>query len=160
MLSFVALLFGGGLVFSGATHAANYSIRFGGSDGDFPTAVTADQYGVYIAGYTYSTNFPGAPLRVGANQTDADLFVTKLDLNGEIEWSVVIGGSGSDFPAAIAPGTDGDIYVAGRTSSTNFPTTNALQSVASANGNAFVFKLNAAGQVRYSTYLGGNGYDG
>jgi hypothetical protein len=154
-----ALLCASGMLSPAFAQSTNYSRRFGGSDGDFPTAVTSDTFGTYITGYTYSTNFPGAPPRVGAAPNDADVFVTKLNDAGEIVWSVVIGGTGLDSPAAIAPDSVGNVYIAGRTTSTNFPTTSALQSSPSGNGDAFVFKLNLVGDVQYSTYLGGSGFD-
>jgi hypothetical protein len=110
-------------------------------------------FGTYITGYTYSTNFPGAPPRIGVNPNDADVFVTMLGNDGQIIWSVVLGGSGFDMPTAIATAPIGRVYIAGRTSSTNFPTTNALQSAASGNGDAFVFMLDFDGSVGYSTYL-------
>ena len=147
-----------GLLLSGTANGSptsNYSLRFGGSDGDFTTAVTADQYGTYIAGYTYSTNFPGAPPRLGADPDNADVFVTRLNPDGDILWSVVIGGSGFDSPAGIAADPAGNVYVAGRTASTNFPTLNAFRATApSTNVNAFVLKLDPAGSLIYSTYLG------
>ncbi|MGH8527750.1 MAG: SBBP repeat-containing protein, partial [Gammaproteobacteria bacterium] len=154
-----ALFCASGLFSSAVAQTTNYSRRFGGSDGDFPTAITTDNFGTYITGYTYSTNFPGAPRRVGAGPNDADVFVTKLNDAGDIVWSVVIGGTGLDSPAAIAPDSVGNVYIAGRTTSTNFPTTSALQSSPSGNGDAFVFKLNLVGDVQYSTYLGGPGFD-
>src|SRR5688572_5384227 len=89
VLSCVVMLFVTGSICPNSTHAAtNYSIRFGGSDGDFPTAVMS-YVGTIITGYTYSTNFPGAAPRVAANESDADVFVTKLGPNGEIVWSVI-----------------------------------------------------------------------
>ena len=138
-----------------------YSREFGGSDGDYSTAVTVDGQGnTYIAGFTYSTNFPGTANRVASDANDADVFVVKLNPAGELIFSRVLGGSGFDQPAAIALDAGGHIYVAGRTTSTNFPTFNAFQPVALSNGNVFVFKLDAAGAALvYSTYLGGNAYE-
>jgi hypothetical protein len=152
VLSCVAMLFGSGFLCPGAT---NYSIRFGGSDGDFAIAVTADQYGTYITGYTYSTNFPAAPPRIFANTNDADMFVTKLNAAGDILWSVVLGGSSFDSAHCVASDSEGNVYVAGRTASTNFPTLNAFRATApSTNVNAFVLKLDPTGLLIYSTYLG------
>jgi hypothetical protein len=150
------MLFVTGLIRPNPTDAAtNYSIRFGGSDGDFPTAVIADQYGTYITGYTYSTNFPGASPRILADPNDADIFVTKLNAAGDILWSFVIGGSGFDSPAGVASDPDGNVYLAGCTGSTNFPTLNAFRATASStNVNGFVLKLDSAGSLIYSTYLG------
>ena len=52
----------------------------------------------------------------------------------------------------------GNAYVAGSTSSNNFPTLNAFSSALSGTQDAFFFKLNAGGNaLLYSTYLGGTG---
>jgi hypothetical protein len=70
-------------------------------------------------------------------------------------------GSGND-PASSANGVavdqDGNTYITGTTSTTQFPTTaDSLQPGFNGNGyEAFVTKLNPAGQLVYSTYLGGN----
>jgi hypothetical protein len=144
------------LAWANAAYAApgtNYSVRFGGSNGDYPTAITANENGTYITGYTYSTNFPGAPPRTSAITNDADVFVTKLNAAGDIVWSVVMGGSSFESPADIATDRAGNVYVAGRTTSTNFPTLNPFQASASTNGSAFVFKLDPTGSLVYSTYL-------
>lgn len=55
----------------------------------------------------------------------------------------------------------GNAYVTGLTDSSNFPTMNPLQPAYGGNGDAFITKLNPPGSALvYSTYLGGNGFDG
>lgn len=139
--------------------AAVFSRQFGGSDGDFPIAITSDAQGFsYVAGYTYSTNFPGAPARA-ADRTDADIFIAKLDSAGEIVASLALGGAGFETPAAVVVDANGDIYLTGRTTSTNFPIVNAFQSTPSGETSVFVLKLSGTSfSLIYSTYLGGNGY--
>lgn len=54
----------------------------------------------------------------------------------------------------------GNTYVAGYTSSTDFPTLNALQGILAGSTNAFVSKVNPSGSALvYSTYLGGGASD-
>ena len=62
---------------------------------------------------------------------------------------------------AIQVDASGNAYVAGMTSSPNFPTVNAFQPVRGGGTmDAFVAKLNPAGSaLLYSTYLGGVGVD-
>jgi hypothetical protein len=81
-----------------------------------------------------------------------------------LSYSTYLGGSNVDFANAIAVDAAGEAYVAGGTSSTNFPTTAGAFQTSYASyplgSNAFVAKLNAAGNgLVYSTYLGGNGGD-
>lgn len=136
-----------------------FSRQFGGSDGDFPTAITVDAQGfTYIAGYTYSTNFPDAPVRTVA-LNDSDIFITKLNPAGAIVYSLTLGGSSHEQPAAIAVDARGDIYLAGRTASTNFPTVNAFQSAPTAASMVFLLKLDGANlNLIYSTYFGGQSF--
>src|SRR5271157_403562 len=52
-----------------------------------------------------------------------DVFVVKLDPNGNIVYSTYFGGSGDDLAAAMAVGADGSVYVTGATTSADFPIT-------------------------------------
>ena len=64
--------------------------------------------------------------------------------------------------AGIAVDASGQAYVAGRTKSSNLPTTaGAYQTTyGGGEGDAFVAKFSASGSALiYSTYLGGSGYD-
>src|SRR6185503_9339161 len=85
---------------------------------------------------------------------------TKLDAAGELVYSRVVGGTGYDEAFAIAVDFQGNVFVTGRTSSTNFPVVNAWQTQPSSNGAVFVFKLEASGSaLLYSPYLGGSLYE-
>jgi Beta-propeller repeat len=89
----------------------------------------------------------------------------QLVIDPAFVYSTYLGGSGGDAAAAIAVDGEGNAYVAGVTSSTDFPTVNPFQATnqsasATHSSNAFVTKLNAEGsQLVYSTYLGGSGVD-
>ncbi len=76
-------------------------------------------------------------------------------------YSTYLGGSGSDQGYAIAVDNDGNAYITGYTTSTDFPTTpGAFQLSFAGNRDAFVTKLNATGTALvYSTYLGGSDFD-
>jgi hypothetical protein len=85
-----------------------------------------------------------------------------LVIDPVLVYSTYLGGSVSDSGSAIAVDSSGNAYVAGETSSSNFPTANPLQAQLRGVGvsNAFATKLNAAGSALvYSTYLGGSGGD-
>jgi hypothetical protein len=73
-------------------------------------------------------------------------------------YSTYLGGSGSDKATGIALDSTGNAYVTGVTQSTNFPLTNAFQTVNKAvSGNAFLAELNQTGSaLLYSTYFGGS----
>jgi hypothetical protein len=76
--------------------------------------------------------------------------------------STYLGGSGSDAAFGIALDAAGDAYIAGGTTSTDFPQQNAEPAAPptdiAANGTAFVSELDPTGHtLLYSTYLGGSG---
>jgi len=79
-----------------------------------------------------------------------DVFVTKLDTNGNIVYSTYFGGSGPDNAVGMALGSDGSVYVTGTTTSADFPVT---QGAFATSGASFVFKLNPNGSKAWSTYF-------
>jgi hypothetical protein len=120
---------------------------------------------VYVAGLTTSTNFPGT---AGGAQTAKnagfDAYLARLNSTlTTLTQATYIGGNGDDYGQALAINpTSGEVYLAGPTTSTNFPgTTGGLQSVASGGGaDGFVARLNAAlTTLIQATYLGGSGDD-
>jgi len=78
-----------------------------------------------------------------------------------LAYSTYLGGNADDEGNAIAVDAQGDAYVAGETSSPNYPTTTGAYSTTLAGQfDAFVTVLNPRGTARlWSTYLGGNGFD-
>jgi len=135
-----------------------YSTYLGGSGGDGAYAVALDANGsAYVTGVTGSTNFPTKdPFQAGF----ASAFVSKFDPAGnELVYSTYLGGSNGNSANGIAVDAGGNAYIAGSTTSTDFPTKNAFQSSLNGpNGNAFVTKLSASGcALVFSTYLGGSG---
>jgi hypothetical protein len=140
-----------------------YSTYLGGSGTDQGNGIAVDGSGnAYVTGQTTSPNFPTKP---GVVQTtygngSGDAFVAKLNPMGTaLVYSTYLGGTGDDFGNGIVVDASGNAYVAGGTSSSNFPTTpGAVQTTRSnSSGNAFVAKFNATGSALiYSTYLGGS----
>jgi uncharacterized protein (TIGR03437 family) len=84
-----------------------------------------------------------------------DVFVAKLDPDGNILYSTYFGGSGVDTAVSMAVGNDGSVYVAGQTNSTDFPVTGGVYATTfpAALSSSFVFKLNPDGSVAWSTYF-------
>ncbi|MEG4858738.1 SBBP repeat-containing protein, partial [Microcoleus sp. K1-B6] len=140
-----------------------YSTYLGGSDREDAQAIAIDNNGnAYITGLTYSTDLPGTNL--GFQNTLAgeyDGFVAKFDANGARAYSTYLGGFGNEIGNNIAVDSSGNAYVVGRTTSTDFPTKNAIQAANAGGANdAFVTKIEPLGySVSYSTYLGGSGDD-
>ncbi len=116
------------------------------------------------------SNFPTATVFGPAR--GQNVLVAKLDPEGHPRWVTIIGGSGKDRGYGLDLDPAGDIYVAGRTSSPDFPTTEGAFDQSYNGGtnarshphgpsDAYALKLAADGQrLLYSTYLGGSGEDG
>jgi hypothetical protein len=145
-----------------AGNALVYSTYLGGSDNDQGLSIAVDSSGnAYVTGSTLSSDFPTASPIQPANGGGTDAFVTKLNAAGNaLVYSTYLGGSGTDLAYGIAVDSSGNVYVTGGTSSTNFLTADPIQPLNGGGGDAFVTKLNTAGNARvYSTYLGGSGAD-
>src|ERR1019366_4716963 len=153
---------------AGPGFSAGVSAILGGSGQDYAAAVATDPQGrVYVAGLTYSPDFPVTP---GALQTkiggSSDAFVAKFAADGKLLWSTYLGGIFDDWATGVAVDAAGNVLVTGWTRSANFPVAHAVQSTLN-NGvslnrqDAFVAKLDPTGaKLLYSTFLGGDGDDG
>ena len=85
-----------------------------------------------------------------------------LVIDPMLVYSTYLGGSGDDGADSVAVAVDGqgNVYVAGYTSSTDFPTRKALYGQNAGGPNdVFVAKFNPAGELLFSTYLGGSDSD-
>lgn len=124
----------------------DYSSYFGGLGTEIGHDIAVDGAGnAYITGV--SAGVGGTP----------NVFVTKLNSTGSaIVFSTYLGGDDADLGQGIAVDSSGNVFVAGDTRSTNFPTTaNAFQTNFGGNQGAFVAKLNSTGDsLTYSTYFG------
>jgi hypothetical protein len=141
----------------------SYSTLLGGAGTDTATALAVEPSGAtYIAGYTDSFNFPTVNAAQSFTGGGNDVFVAKLSSGGNsLVYCTYLGGSADDRAYGIAVDSHGNAYVAGSTTSRNFPVVRgALQAQLSGYRNGFVAKLNSAGNgLVYSTYLGGNASD-
>jgi hypothetical protein len=140
-----------------AGNALIYSTYLGGSNTDSGNAIAVDAAGnAYIAGGTYSPNFPVISVYQNGIRGQQNAFVTKLSPSGSLIYSTYLGGNGSDSAAGIAVDAAGNAYITGGTTSTTFPTASPLQGLSGGNQDAFITKLGPSGNALiYSTYLGG-----
>jgi hypothetical protein len=87
-----------------------------------------------------------------------DAFVTKLTPAGSISFSTFLGGASDEHAGGVAVDSSGSAYIAGGTTSTNFPVVASIQAVNGGAQDAFLTKFSPAGSaIAYSTYLGGSG---
>ena len=143
--------------------ALGYSTFVGGTQWDEALDVEVDRRGnTYVAGFTFSPEFPRSGAKAGRFGGVQDAFVMRFSPRGRLLYSTLLGGSRVDVAQSIAVDSRGNAYVTGRTLSPDFPTTRALERRARGRNcqdapcsDAFVTKLGPRGQVVYSTYLGG-----
>ena len=149
-----------------AGSAAVYSTFLSGGGIDYANSLAVDKNGnAYVTGYASSASFPTTS---GGFQTvlggGVDAFVTVVNPAGSgLVYSTFLGGTGNEDGRRIAVDSFGMAYVAGVTSSSNFPTTTGAFQAAFGGGNAdaFIAKLDptksGVASLIYSTYLGGSG---
>jgi uncharacterized protein (TIGR03437 family) len=143
---------------------AEFSTFLGGGSDDEARALAVGPAGdVYITGYTRSGNFPlSGDAFQSSRRGDQDAFLTKLNPAGSrFVFSTLLGGGSDEFGNAVAVDPFGDAYVAGSTTSDNFPTrVPGLFPIYGGGGDGFVAKFDSAGGAPlYSTYLGGRRED-
>lgn len=140
-----------------------FSTFYGGGGSDIGRAIALDQDGnAWVTGETGSSNLQmtdGAVQRELSGPQDA--FVIKVAAKGDaLLYSTYWGGTRDDGATDIALGTDGSVYVAGATASTNLRTVDAVQPTSGGATDVFVLRLNPAGStILQSTYLGGTSTD-
>jgi hypothetical protein len=156
---------GGGDAFVAVIHSSGgalvYSTYLGGKGTDSSQDIAVDTQGAaYVTGFTSSSDFPLASA-LDAKISGQDAFVTKLAPGGaSLVYSTFLGGSGQDAGQAIALNAQGSAFVAGSTTSNNFPTAGAYDGTYNGSGDAFVARLSPSGwSLVYATYLGGSKAD-
>jgi len=111
---------------------------YGGSDKDWAAAVAvADNGDVIVAGGTES---------FGAGK--ADVWVLRLDENGNVKWQKTYGGKGYDVARSVAIAENGDIIVVGGT-----------ESFGAGKADVWVLRLDENGNVKWQKTYGGSSYD-
>ncbi|HSQ23176.1 MAG TPA: PQQ-dependent sugar dehydrogenase, partial [Pyrinomonadaceae bacterium] len=126
-----------------------------GDDKAFGIAIDSSASNVYVVGQTSSNNFPALNPAQPTSGGSFDAFIAKISNTGTKVYATYYGGSGDDRGTGIAVNATG-VYVTGFTASTNLPVVTPLQLNSGGGFDAFVAKLNPAGNsFLYSTYLGG-----
>jgi len=77
-----------------------------------------------------------------------DVYVVKLDANGNLQWTKTIGGPKDDWGISLIQTSDGGYAIAGST-----------QSFGAGNYDVYVVKLDASGNLQWTKTIGGKGWD-
>ena len=97
------------------------------------SAITTDSAGnTYVVGSRQLGTPPAVVFDLEYIPPNSDVFVTKLDPTGKLLFTDTFAGKGTDTGNAIAVDPTGNIYIAGTTTSPDFPLSKALQTQPSA----------------------------
>jgi uncharacterized protein (TIGR03437 family) len=143
-----------------------WSTYLGGSGAEGASAIALDAAGnVHVAG-TVSSTYPflaslGDTADTLVTAATGDAFIAKIKGDGSaLIFSTRLGGTAFENAGGIATDAAGNTYIAGTTTSKDFPTVNAVQPALAGGADAYVAAFNGqTGAVRYATYLGGTGDD-
>lgn len=112
--------------------------KMGGVENDYPESIMLDaSNNIYTTGYFYSTaDFdPGAAVfNLMATGVTADIYISKLDANGNFLWAKSFGSTGQDRAGAFTLDNQGNLYTIG-----------SFQSVVDFDPGPGVFSLTAPG---------------
>ena len=130
----------------------------GGTSSDIGYGIAVDAYGnSYVTGYFKSSSCSFGTITLTSSGYE-DIFVAKLDINGNWLWAKQAGGTSEDGGTSIAVDANGNSYVTGSfKESANFGTTTLTSS---GSWDIFVAKIDHNGNWLWAKQAGGTDNDG
>ena len=142
-----------------------FATFLGGSGSERAFGVATDSNdNIYIVGQTNSSNFPVTAGVLDTSHNGAtDIFVAKYNPSGVKQFATYLGGSSDEcFISNCDIGVDasGQIYISADTLSTDYPTSNAIDSTNNGGRDAVLSIIKSDGTALISsTFLGGTGQE-
>ncbi len=138
--------------------------QFGGTDYDEGRSIAVDAAeNVYVIGdFAGTADFdPGTGTFNLTSFGNRDIFITKLDVNGNLLWAKQLGGISVDGGLSIAVDAVGNVYATGDFAGTaDFdPGPGIFNFTSAAGSDIFIIKLNVAGNLVWAKQFSGTGYD-
>lgn len=126
---------------------------------EFRGEIITDQQNVYIAGVSYSIDFPRSGSRAFGGKSDGVVFSLNANLTN-LNWSEYFGSSGFDALYGIALGKNADLYVAGGTTSLDLDRIVGFNAYQGGLSDGFIVKYDKnSGVPQVGRYYGTNQYD-
>lgn len=132
--------------------STNVTVAVSGWTADWQTNGASNKFKFNTGAYTSSLT-----LVIEVDQGNATKSITSNSLN--CEWSTYVGGPNHDSPTDIKSDASNNLFVSGRTTSSNYPSvfgTNVYQNYNAGSANGFLDKYSDLGQKLWSTYVGGS----
>jgi hypothetical protein len=148
-------------IFSQTIASIQWQKSFGGTSYDYGSCHQQTSDGGYVfIGYTRSQNGD-----ITINHSNSyDIWVVKMNSNGNLVWQKCLGGTSDEFSGAIKQTSDGGYIICGSTTSNNGDVTGNHGGENPINGNSsndsWVVKLNSVGIIQWQKCHGGTGDDG
>jgi hypothetical protein len=123
---------------------------FGGTDFDYAySSIETSEGGFIICGSTSSLDGEVTGIHEGS-----DIWIEKVDADGNLIWQKCLGGNGMDNGRTIQHTSDGNFIIAGSTNSTN-------GDISGNHGDydAWIIKIDTSGNIIWQKCLGGTGID-
>jgi len=142
----------------------DWAKSMGSTGADYGNSITTDASGnVYTTGLFQDTvDFdPGAGTFNLTSNGYSDIFIQKLDANGNFIWAKSMGSFSGDVPNSVAVDALGNVYTTGYFNGTvDFDPGPGVANLTSASisGNIFVQKLDTAGNYVWAKQMGGSGF--
>lgn len=139
----------------------NWARRLGGTGVDMGTHLTTDASGsVYTAGIFYATaDFdPGPGTYTVSSAGGSDVYISKLDANGNFLWAKSFGGTGLEYCSAVKLDASGNLYLLGKFfGSVDFdPGAGVYTMNTNMSDDVFIMKLDGAGNFVWAKSFAGN----
>jgi hypothetical protein len=138
--------------------------QMGGTLNEVGNSVATDANGNVIStGYFGGTaDFdPGAATQSFTSEGDFDIYIQKLDANGNFLWARQLGGSSDDYGYCVATDASGNVFTLGDFMETvDFdPGTASSNLISAGDADVFIQKLDANGNFIWAKQLGGQYFD-
>ncbi len=102
---------------------------------------------------------PGAGVTNFRTNGGDDIFISKLDPNGNMQWAQQIGGAGFDVGYSIAIDAAQDAVITGNfNGNDNIDSSTCVVNKVEANNGYFLSKISAGGTLLWTRQMGGDGY--
>lgn len=138
-----------------------WSTYYGGAAEEEARSCAVDPFGnVYLAGVTQSAGGIADGGHQNTFAAEVDAFLVKFNETGNRLWGTYYGGEAVDLAYSCATDSEGNVFIAGETSSVEGIASDGHQNENGGEFDAFLVKFDASGTRIWGTYYGGSEPDG